>query len=136
MLGIPMDRVDRKRWQANRDILGPFRGAVADPLARLRDDRLAGFYDGHASFVFHHHFAGEHQCKFLKLRPLTGLGPSRGTPHMRDARVRIAGIGAADILVEKFSLWNRNAGRSFDQSWHYSYRSASTGTIRVALRAG
>ena len=73
------------------------------------------FTDSHAAFVLHYHFSGEHQCKFLELGPLAGLGPSRGAAHMRDARVRVAGIDAADILVENFSLRNGNAGGSFDQ---------------------
>src|SRR5580700_10125536 len=102
-LCVPMDGVDRKCGQANRDIFGAFWRAVADPLPRFSDNRLTGIYDRFATFMLHDHFSGEHQRKFLELRALARLGPSRGTAHVRDARVRIAGIDPADVLVENFS---------------------------------
>ena len=126
----------RKRGQTNRDVFGALRCAVSDPLARFCDDRLAGPYDRQAAFVLHYHFSGKNQCKFLELGALPWFRPSCRAPHVRDAGVGIAGIHTANVLVEKFSLRNGNAGGNFDQSWHYSYRSASTGAILVALRAG
>ena len=113
-----MNGVDRKRRQADRDVFGALGRAVANPLAGLRDNGLAGFYMSRSAFVLDYHFARQHQREFLEIGALAWLGPSGGTAHVRDAGMRIAGIDAANVFIEDLSLRNGNAGWSFDQSRH------------------
>jgi len=51
---------------------------------------------------------------FIEVRALAWLGPTRGTAHVRDARLRVAGIHAADVFVDDLVSGNWNLGGRFD----------------------
>ena len=131
-----MDGVGRERRDANRHVFGAFGRAVTNPFAFARDDGLAGFYFGDAAFVLHAHHAFEDHGVFIEVGALTGFDQPTGlrmwamlvcvspefTRPMYSSMILFPGTGIC--VGASISLGT------------YSYRSDSTGAMRVALRAG
>ncbi len=115
---VPMDGVGRECRNANRHIFSTIRRAVANPLAFMRDDRLACFDVCDSALVLDPHHAFEHYGVFVEIRTLTGLGPPSRTAHVRDAGLRVARIHAADVFVDDFVSRNWNGCGRCNQLRH------------------
>src|SRR3954469_10652183 len=113
--GVAMDAVRRERRQADGDVVGAVRRAVAHPLTGLGVDGLACRRDEGPAVVLDAYGASEHDGPLVEVRPLPGLGPARRTRHVRDAHPRLAGVDDSDVLAD--GLWRcpcrLDLGRSF-----------------------
>ena len=115
-----MDRIQTERGDTNCNIFSTFRAgsAISHPFTAPDDDGLAG-PNLHDTFLrFNAYGALEHDCKFIKLRLLARLAPSRRTVHVSDANGLVAGIDPPDILVDQFVGRHRNPGRAFYERRH------------------
>jgi hypothetical protein len=101
---IPMDGFRREGGQAHGDILGAGRRrrAVADPLAGMGDDRLAGPDIQRFVFRFHPQQPLEHKGVFIEFRPLARLLPSARRDHAGDTHCPGVRIDLADIFFDTF----------------------------------
>src|ERR1035438_2247737 len=103
---IPVNGVHRKCRQADRNVfsaLGAGR-AVADPLAAMRNHGLFSVYVEGASAMLHAQHAAQYECKFFEFGGLSGLLPSAGAAHVRDAGLAGGGIHATDKLVNQLGF--------------------------------
>jgi len=113
-----MDRLGRKCRHTDRDILGSLGSAVANPLAPMRDDCLAGLDLNDTGFVFYPHLALEDHSVLIEVRPLAGFGPTRRTAHVSDARLGVARIYAPNVFVDNLVSRDGNVSRCRDQLRH------------------
>src|SRR4051794_30972275 len=82
---LASDEVGAERGQADRDVVGALGSArVADPLARLGEDRLAGLHVGRTALVVDDDLPGEDDGDLVELRCLERLVPPCGGDHVRD----------------------------------------------------
>src|SRR6185503_5332472 len=103
---VAMHDVGRESRQADRDVLGALGvgAAIAHPLARLADDRLAGGDARLAALVLDADAAAQHHSDLGELGALAGLLPAAGRAHARHAHLARAGAGAADELLDQLRL--------------------------------
>ena len=83
-----MHGIWRERRYTNGYVLARLRGGVADPFPFACHNRLAGFDDRFAAFMLDVHRSGKHQGELVKIRALSGFGPSSGGVHAGDTDLR------------------------------------------------
>src|SRR4051812_31579873 len=124
VLLVAMHRLGRERGQADGNVLRTtrLRRAVADPLTRMRDDRLSGTDVEHATFMLDADQPVQDEGDLLELRALSRLQPAFGRHHARDADFRVAGVHATRELLDPLRLvaGGFDHGRLCDQCWHMS----------------
>lgn len=117
-----MNRIGRKGRKTHGDVLGAFGhgAAVADPLAGMGDDGLAGVHVEYAALMFDTQHASNDDGDFLELGTLAGLFPALGGYHTGNAHGAMAGIHAPGIFLDGLRLVARRGddGRAIDQCGH------------------
>src|SRR5215471_14177722 len=75
---IAMNRLHGERRKTHGDVLGAssFRRAIANPLSRMRNDRLSGPNFQNAVLVFHSQRSLKHDGNFFEFRRLARLDPA------------------------------------------------------------
>src|SRR4051794_11978965 len=116
---LSSDEVGAERRQADRDVVGALGPArVADPLARLGEDGLAGPHVGRTALVVDDDLTAEDDGDLVELRCLERLVPSRRGDHVRDGHRLVAGVDASDVLVDDLAAGHGDPGGFADESWH------------------
>ena len=124
-----------KAGQADRDVLraAVLGRGVAHPLPAAHEHGLAGAHVQLALLVLHAQAAAEHDRVLVELRALPGLEPALRRAHAGDAHALLAGVHAADELLDALRLRARrlDGGRAVDELGH---RAESTGAAGPARR--
>src|SRR3954471_6549442 len=118
--GVAVDAVRCERRQADGDVVGAVRRAVAHPLTGLGVHGLPRRRDERPAVVLDEYGAREHHSPLVEVRLLPGLGPPRRTRHVRDAHPRLAGVDDPDVLADGLRRCpcRLALGRSFTQRRH------------------
>jgi uncharacterized protein YjbJ (UPF0337 family) len=117
-----MHRLRGEGGEANGEILGAIWGwrAVSDPLARGRDDGLAGGDVEDAGGVFDAEQALQYYGDLFEFRPLAWLHPAFRGHHARDADGPVSRVHAPGELLDAFRLraGGLDDGGRADESGH------------------
>src|SRR5438552_1607544 len=101
-----MYRVRREGGETNGDIFCALgcRRAVLDPLAGMRDDRLAGANIQNAASVRDPQEPFQDDGELLEFRSLAWLGPTGRTSHVGDAKPNVAGVHSTNVFIDELRL--------------------------------
>jgi hypothetical protein len=92
--------------------------AVSDPFAGLCNDGLAGLDIKGTGLILNMQFARKDYGDLLKLRPLTGFGPTGRRFHVRDTYMFVPRINTPDKF---FNLFGWVSGRLNELRFFYQF---------------
>ena len=119
---VPVHRLGSESGQADGHVGGPagLRGGVPDPLTAAHEHGLAGAHVERPALVLDVQAAVEDERPLVELRALPGLDPAGRRGHPREAQALLAGVDAADELLDHLGHRPRrlDGRRARDQLWH------------------
>ena len=114
-----MDRLGRKRWHTNGDVLGGFVGSrILNPFSRMGHNSLARRNLEGSSLMTDAKPPVENDGVLLKFRGLSRFLPARGAGHVRYTDAIFLRIHTANLFVDDLGqvACSLDAGWLFDQS--------------------